>query len=242
MIFAKARWYRRALHCRKRHRYCDKTRFGSDIELVRSTIRLGYYLPFAPKALAPGVVEDKRGTPLQRWFQQSSLAFGARAGIVHSLNHSGPDEPTTLPIDERFFNGGGTTVRSFGERDLGPRDRHGNPIGGEFLPCSMLNTRFRSWASCRERFLVMPAIYCRPRSSRDSMICVMRLASLTIQAADRADSSRLWVQPGPAPERRLWRVSFQFRICVLVLTHHVIACIPNHAAKIRLCSLTELTS
>jgi len=22
-----------------------------------------------------------------------------------SLNHSGPDEPTTLPIDERFFNG-----------------------------------------------------------------------------------------------------------------------------------------
>jgi len=107
--------------------------FGSDIELVRSTIRLGYYLPFAPKALAPGVVEDKRGTPLQRWFQQSSLAFGARAGIVHSLNHSGPDEPTTLPIDERFFNGGGTTVRSFGERDLGPHDRHGNPIGGEFF-------------------------------------------------------------------------------------------------------------
>src|SRR5438552_11725137 len=107
--------------------------FGSDIDLVRGTIRLGYYLPFAPKALTPGVVEDKRGTPLQRWFQQSSLAFGARAGIVHSLNHSTPDEPHPLPIDERFFNGGSNTVRSFGERDLGPHDRHGNPIGGEFF-------------------------------------------------------------------------------------------------------------
>jgi outer membrane protein insertion porin family len=107
--------------------------FGSDIELIRATVRVGYYLPFGPKALTPGVVEDKQGTALQRWFQQSSLAFGARAGVVHSLDNSGPDEANTLPIDERFFNGGSTTVRSFGERDLGPHDRHGNPIGGEFF-------------------------------------------------------------------------------------------------------------
>src|SRR5438105_4137316 len=39
---------------------------------------------------------------------------------------------TEIPIDERFFNGGSTTVRSFGERDLGPHDRHDYPIGGEF--------------------------------------------------------------------------------------------------------------
>jgi outer membrane translocation and assembly module TamA len=51
---------------------------------------------------------------------------------VHSLDHSGPDELTTIPIDERFFNGGATTVRSYGERDLGPHDPKGNPIGGEF--------------------------------------------------------------------------------------------------------------
>ena len=106
--------------------------FGSDIELVRGTMRVGYYLPFAPKALAPGVVEDKRGTALQRWFQQSSLAFGARAGVVHALNDA-DDRPNALPIDERFFNGGSTTVRSFAERDLGPHDRHDNPIGGEFF-------------------------------------------------------------------------------------------------------------
>jgi outer membrane protein insertion porin family len=105
---------------------------GSDIQLVRTTARLAYFLPFQPKPLAPGVAPDESGTPLQRWFQQSSIAFGARAGLVHSLNHSGPDEPTTIPIDERFFNGGASTVRSFGERELGPHDPKGNPLGGEF--------------------------------------------------------------------------------------------------------------
>ncbi len=107
--------------------------FGSDIEFIRGTIRVGYYLPFGPKALTPGVVEDKPGTPLQRWFQQSSIAFGARAGIIHSLTVSGPEEAFAIPIDERFFNGGSDTVRSFGERDLGPHDHRGHPLGGEFF-------------------------------------------------------------------------------------------------------------
>jgi outer membrane protein insertion porin family len=107
--------------------------FGSEIEFIRGTMRVGYYLPFGPKPLTPGVVEDKQGTPLQRWFQQSSIAFGARTGIIHSLTVSGPEEATAIPIDERFFNGGGDTVRSFGERDLGPHDRKGHPLGGEFF-------------------------------------------------------------------------------------------------------------
>ena len=109
------------------------TALGSEIQLARGTVRLAYFLPFGPKPLTPGVVEDQTLTPLQGWFQQSLLAFGARAGLVHSLNNSGPDEPTTIPIDERFFNGGATTVRSYGERDLGPHDPKGNPIGGEFF-------------------------------------------------------------------------------------------------------------
>ena len=54
---------------------------GSDIELVRSTMRVGYYLPFGPKPLTPGVVDDQPiGSGFQRWFRQSSIAFGARAG------------------------------------------------------------------------------------------------------------------------------------------------------------------
>jgi len=108
--------------------------FGSDIQFIRSTMRVGYYLPFGPKPLTPGVVGVERsGTPLQRWFRQSSIAFGGRGGIIHSLTSSGADEATALPIDERFFNGGATTVRSFGERELGPHDNHGHPVGGEFF-------------------------------------------------------------------------------------------------------------
>src|SRR5205814_7775012 len=93
---------------------------GSDIEYIRGTMRVGYYLPFGPKVLTPGVADDEStGTPFQKWFRQSSIAFGARVGIIHSLSSSGSDEATAIPIDERFFNGGSTTVRSFGERDLG---------------------------------------------------------------------------------------------------------------------------
>ena len=106
---------------------------GSDIEFVRATVRVGYYLPFGPKPLTPGVVGDVKDTPLERWFHGSSVAFGARSGLIHSLTTSGAGEATEIPIDERFFNGGNNTVRSFGERDLGPLDPKGNPIGGEFF-------------------------------------------------------------------------------------------------------------
>jgi outer membrane protein assembly factor BamA len=107
---------------------------GSDIEFVRSTMRVGYYLPFGPKPLTPGVVDDQPiRSGFQRWFRQSSIAFGARAGVIHSLTTSGFSEATEIPIDERFFNGGATTVRSFGERELGPHDNHGHPVGGEFF-------------------------------------------------------------------------------------------------------------
>ena len=108
--------------------------FGSDIEYIRGTMRVGYYLPFGPKPLTPGVVADETtGTLFQRWFRQSSIAFGACVAVIHSLTTSGADEATAIPIDERFFNGGATTVRSFGERDLGPHDNHGHPVGGEFF-------------------------------------------------------------------------------------------------------------
>src|SRR5256712_1052881 len=104
------------------------TVFGSEIQLARGTIRLGYFLPFGPKPLTPGVVEDQTLPPLQRWLQQSLLAFGARAGLIHSLTTSGPAEATAIPIDERFFNGGASPVRRFAERDLGPHDPQGNPL------------------------------------------------------------------------------------------------------------------
>ncbi|MDQ3545439.1 MAG: BamA/TamA family outer membrane protein, partial [Verrucomicrobiota bacterium] len=103
---------------------------GSDIELLRATGRVSYYLSFAPEQ--PQLTgEDLQKSSFQKWFERSLLAFGARAGVVYPLDTAGVSEALAIPIDERFFNGGSTTVRSFAERELGPSNR-GNPIGGEF--------------------------------------------------------------------------------------------------------------
>lgn len=40
-------------------------------------------------------------------------------------------ETDSIPIQERFFNGGESTVRAFKEDQLGPVDADGNPVGGE---------------------------------------------------------------------------------------------------------------
>ncbi len=54
------------------------------------------------------------------------LALSWRAGVIAPM-HSTSD----IPLQERFFNGGENTVRSFREDQLGPADGQGNPVGGE---------------------------------------------------------------------------------------------------------------
>jgi len=104
---------------------------GSEIDLFRTTGRASYYLSFAPDE--PQLAgEDLQKSSFQKWFERSLLAFGGRAGIVYPLDTGGVNSAYALPIDERFFNGGSTTVRSFAERDLGPHNGRGNPLGGEF--------------------------------------------------------------------------------------------------------------
>lgn len=83
---------------------------GSEVNYFRTTARASYFIPVTKTTM---------------------LEIGARGGLVRPLSGSSTD-PMLLPIDERFFIGGSTTVRSFGERDLGPHDRRGYPVGGEF--------------------------------------------------------------------------------------------------------------
>ena len=78
---------------------------ASDVEFLRGTARLSYY----------------------RELWKLQLQAGARAGIIVPIG-----DTDQLPIDVRFFNGGSTTVRGFPQRELGPQDRRGNPIGGQF--------------------------------------------------------------------------------------------------------------
>lgn len=73
------------------------------LDFIRGTYRVSYYIPI----------------------RRALFSIGVRGGAIRSL---GTQE---IPIDERFFNGGSRSVRSFAERELGPRDRHGYPVGGE---------------------------------------------------------------------------------------------------------------
>jgi outer membrane protein assembly complex protein YaeT len=116
---------------------CDHTidlaasELGSDIDLLRSTARVSYYHSFAPEQ--PELVgAELNKSALQKWFERSLFALGARTGIVYPLDTAGTTAALAIPIDERFFIGGSSTVRSFAERDLGPHDPRGNPIGGEY--------------------------------------------------------------------------------------------------------------
>ena len=114
---------------------------GSDIDFIRGTARVSYYLSFAPEPVAL-FGEDLEKSALQKWFERSLLAFGARSGVVYPLKTGGTGAVLAIPIDERFFSGGSTTVRSFDERNLGPHDRSGNPIGGEIFTTFNVEYKF----------------------------------------------------------------------------------------------------
>jgi outer membrane protein insertion porin family len=68
-------------------------------------------------------------------FGKTLLALGARLGYMNAVQGT-----AGVPIDERFFNGGSTTVRSFYETDLSPKDTENHPIGG--LARSIFNIEY----------------------------------------------------------------------------------------------------
>ncbi|HSI83515.1 MAG TPA: outer membrane protein assembly factor BamA, partial [Candidatus Methylacidiphilales bacterium] len=76
---------------------------GSEIEYARLSYRGAIYFPLG----------------------KAVLALGAQGGFISPINDS------ELPVDERFYVGGSNTVRSFAEREMGPRDSRGNFIGGD---------------------------------------------------------------------------------------------------------------
>ncbi len=68
-------------------------------------------------------------------FGKTLLALGARLGYINAVEGA-----AGVPIDERFFNGGSTTVRSFYETELSPKDTENHPIGG--LARSIFNIEY----------------------------------------------------------------------------------------------------
>ena len=58
--------------------------------------------------------------------EDTVLGLSWRGGLIAPILGT-----ATIPVQERFFNGGENTVRSFTEKNLGPKDSQGNPLGGE---------------------------------------------------------------------------------------------------------------
>jgi outer membrane protein assembly complex protein YaeT len=78
--------------------------FGSEIEFGRITLGGRYFLALP---------------------QEYIFGLRARTGLIIPLG-----DQTFIPISERFFNGGDSTVRSYEHSQLGPKDDNNEPLGG----------------------------------------------------------------------------------------------------------------
>lgn len=81
--------------------------FGADRDFIRYILDSRWYLPL-PKDFV------------------FSIHF--RGGGIEEYS-----DTQTIPISERFFLGGTNTVRGYQERDIGPQDASGLPIGGKVM-------------------------------------------------------------------------------------------------------------
>ena len=74
------------------------------------------------------------------WLPPTVFAVSGRLGLAAPFGGT-----ESLPIGDRFFTGGSTSVRGFPENQLGPRDTAGNPLGGEALAVVSVEWRFPLW-------------------------------------------------------------------------------------------------
>jgi outer membrane translocation and assembly module TamA len=92
---------------------------GSQVRFVKSRLETAWYLD----RLSPVVV-----------------AVGARLGLATPYGNS-----AALPIEDRFYAGGASTVRGYAQDKIGPLDSAGNPTGGNGLAIGNLEVRFPVW-------------------------------------------------------------------------------------------------
>jgi outer membrane protein insertion porin family len=97
--------------------------FGGDTSFTKYQLETAWYLP-----LRPGV----------------EIALGLRGGFTQLLLKA-----ADLPLSERFFLGGDSSVRGYGYKDIGPKDADGNPLGGNAFAQGNVELRFRLYGKVR---------------------------------------------------------------------------------------------
>jgi outer membrane protein assembly complex protein YaeT len=101
--------------------------FGTDYPYIRYNFQYFKYFPLT----------TPRPVPYGETPNRSRLVFatGARIGLQEGLN------PQQLVLTDRFYAGGGTTVRGFQQDSLGPKLANGEPVGGNAVV--ILNNELR---------------------------------------------------------------------------------------------------
>lgn len=102
-------------------------RLGSQLRFFKYFGQYFRYQPLSAPALIPWV-----GQTRPRWIYAAAVRLGLGGGLGGQL----------LVQSERFFAGGGTTVRGFGQDALGPLDFRGRPLGGDAVFVTNHELRF----------------------------------------------------------------------------------------------------
>ena len=113
------------------------TYFGSSASFSRFLYQNSSYYPIKrrfsfARSLRFGILNPYRETV--------SLAFPA-PNCANPPTPTAPACPIVIPLPERFFAGGGTSLRGFALNQAGPRDKTGFPVGGQAM--LVLNQEFR---------------------------------------------------------------------------------------------------
>jgi len=116
------------------------TRLGSSASFLRFFLQNSTYYPIKRRF---SFARSARLGVLVPYGDTVSLTFPAPAAgqCIPGTAPSGPT-PTIIPLPERFFAGGGTSLRGFALNQAGPRDAcTGFPVGGQAM--LILNQEFR---------------------------------------------------------------------------------------------------
>lgn len=92
---------------------------GSEVSFVKSRLETAWYLD---------------------WLSPVVIALGGRLGLATPLS-----DTAALPIEDRFYAGGASTVRGYAQDKIGPLDSVGNPTGGNALVILNAEGRFPIW-------------------------------------------------------------------------------------------------
>ncbi len=100
----------------------SSAQLGSRAPFVKGLAQQFLYLPVSPRVV---------------------LAVAGRVGMAAALDDSGEEGVGWIPITERFFAGGATTLRGYPLDRAGPVDASGYPLGGNMLAIGNLEARIR---------------------------------------------------------------------------------------------------